>query len=311
MKTIYVYTTKTYREKGWYKIGETERLVVDRVKQQDTTSNPELLEIIFEVNSVISDKEIHSKLEEKGFSKCRNNREWFEGFNSSDDVIFTINEIISESENDTRPIYEARFYQDYVNMLFIDKLEKSNNEKVDFALELAPRFGKTIWTIDLVKTLFTDFNYKICFLPSYVLTSLSSFKNDLYKFNGYSNDIKYVSMNEDVTKIVDKYYGKKMIVVETSLHMNEYQDKLNFVSTFPRDEKVCIMDEADFGTHRMNSQNVIRFIDSKLNVYMTGTAIERVINPLENLEDNIIRWSYTDMLLVKKGEHPLQKYLVK
>jgi hypothetical protein len=43
---------------------------------------------------------------------------------------------------------------------------------------------------------------------------------------------------------------------------------------------------------------------------MTGTAIERVINPLENLEDNVIRWSYTDMLMVKKGEHPLQKHLI-
>jgi hypothetical protein len=42
---------------------------------------------------------------------------------------------------------------------------------------------------------------------------------------------------------------------------------------------------------------------------MTGTAIEKVINPLENLDDNIIRWSYNDMLMVKKGEHPIQKNL--
>jgi hypothetical protein len=69
------------------------------------------------------------------------------------------------------------------------------------------------------------------------------------------------------------------------------------------------MDEADFGTHRGNSQDIIRRVDSKLNVYMTGTAIERVMNPLENLGDNIIRWSYTDMLMVKKGIHPLQKEL--
>jgi hypothetical protein len=39
---------------------------------------------------------------------------------------------------------------------------------------------------------------------------------------------------------------------------------------------------------------------------MTGTAIERVASPLSNLRDNIIRWSYSDMLMVKKGEHPIQ-----
>jgi len=68
------------------------------------------------------------------------------------------------------------------------------------------------------------------------------------------------------------------------------------------------MDESDFGTHRGNSQEIIRYIDSKLNVYMTGTAIEKVINPLENINDNVIRWSYTDMLMVKKGEHPIQNH---
>jgi hypothetical protein len=39
---------------------------------------------------------------------------------------------------------------------------------------------------------------------------------------------------------------------------------------------------------------------------MTGTAIERVTSPLSNLRDNLIRWSYTDMLMVKEGEHPIQ-----
>lgn len=309
-RKIYIYTTETYKQKGWYKIGETTQLVEDRVKQQDTTSNPETLNIIYNVDSVISDKKIHEKLELLGFSKCRDNREWFEGFNGDDHVITVINEIISKTEVDTRPIYKPRFYQDYVNLLFLDKLSNSKNDKIDFALELAPRFGKTIWAIDLIKTLFDDFGYKMCFLPAYVLTALSSFKKEFYTFNGYSEKIIYTSYNdENLENIIKENYGKKMIIVETSLHMNETQDKLGFVNNIPSEEKVCFMDEADFGTHRENSQDIIRFIGAKLNVYMTGTSIERVINPLVNLEDNVIRWSYTDMLMVKKGEHPIQKYL--
>jgi hypothetical protein len=307
---IYIYTTKTYRKNGWYKIGQTTRDTVVRVREQDGTSNPEELNHIFEIPSVLSDTEIHRILETKyGFSKCRDNREWFEGFTSDDEVITIVNKIIAQSKNDTRPTYNPRFYQDYVNMVFLEKLSKSEKNKIDFALELAPRFGKTIWSIDLIKTLFTDFGYKICFLPTYMLTALSSYKKDFYHFNGYSDEMVYVSKDDDVVGVIKENYGKKMIIVETSLHVNDYEGKLDFVKDLPSEEKVCFMDEADFGTHRGNSQEVIRFIDAKLNVYMTGTAIERVTNPLENLEDNVIRWSYTDMLMVKKGEHPIQKYL--
>jgi hypothetical protein len=43
---------------------------------------------------------------------------------------------------------------------------------------------------------------------------------------------------------------------------------------------------------------------------MTGTAIDKVVSPLNHIDDNIIRWSYIDMLMVKKGEHPIQNHLI-
>jgi hypothetical protein len=43
---------------------------------------------------------------------------------------------------------------------------------------------------------------------------------------------------------------------------------------------------------------------------MTGTAIEKVISVLDHVGDNIIRWSYTDMLMVQEGVHPFQQGLV-
>lgn len=308
MRKIYIYTTETYKQKGWYKIGETTQLVEDRVKQQDGTSNPETLDTIYEVNSIISDKQIHKKLELIGYSKCRNNREWFEGFDSDDHVVTTINDIISTSETDSRPVYKPRFYQNHIKTLFIDKLSKVNREKIDFALELAPRFGKTIWAIDLIQTLYNDFNYNICVMPTYYLSSLTSFKKEFYNFSGYSNNMVYVTSDDNLEEVFNEYYGKKMIIIEASLHMNEHESKLQILKSIPSNEKMCLMDESDFGTHRGNSQEIIRYIDSKLNVYMTGTAIEKVINPLENINDNVIRWSYTDMLMVKKGEHPIQNH---
>ena len=43
MNTIYAYTTDTYLEKNWIKVGETSLTADDRIAQQDTTSNPEAL----------------------------------------------------------------------------------------------------------------------------------------------------------------------------------------------------------------------------------------------------------------------------
>lgn len=311
MKIIYIYTTKTDRTFGRYKIGETTRNANERIREQDGTSNSEELEFVFEIKSKLSDKEIHKILESKyGFTKCRKDREWFEKFESDEEVITTINKIISESGIDTRPTYVPRFLQEYIKLSFFEKLRNNKKDKIDFVLELAPRFGKTIWAIDTAQKLFDECGYKICFLPTYMLTALSSFKKTYYEFKGYSNNMVYVTKDDDLQKVISENYGKKMIIVEISLSTKEYEEKLKFVKDIPQYEKVCIMDEADFGTHRFLSQEFIRYIDSKLNVYMSGTGIEKIIHLLENLDDNILRCSYIDMLMVEKGEHPLQQYLV-
>ena len=101
-----------------------------------------------------------------------------------------------------------------------------------------------------------------------------------------------------------------MIILPISLHSEEYQTKFEFISKLPLKDKVSFIDEADFGCHRTNSQDFIKFLNCGLDIYMTGTAIEKVISPLDYIDDNIIRWSYTDMLMVKNGEHPIQKELV-
>jgi hypothetical protein len=42
-----------------------------------------------------------------------------------------------------------------------------------------------------------------------------------------------------------------------------------------------------------------------LNLYVSGSGLDKITAPLKNIGNNIIRWSYTDMLLVKEGKHPL------
>jgi len=316
-RKIYIYTTKIYGKMGWFKIGETQQLVKDRVKQQDGTSNPEPLDIVYEVESVLSDKEIHKILESKGYERTRNDadREWFI-INDSDNtdlyyeqVIILINRIISESSVDTRIEYVPRYFQSLIKNQFLKKYQdelKLDYKKIDFALELAPRFGKTIWAIDLLNTLYVEHGIKLCVIPCYVHTAITSFKKEFYTFKGYSSNMVFVTSEDNIQKVISENYGKKLIVVAMSLQIREHESKLDVIKAIPSKDKVSIIDEADFGAHRMNSQGKIDYLNCGLNIYMTGTAIERVALPLLNLRNNFIRWSYTDMLMIKKGEHPIQ-----
>jgi len=309
-RTLYIYTTKSDRKLGRYKFGQTKRDAEQRIKEQDGTSNSEPLELVFSIDSDLSDHQVHNLLEYKGKKKTRSGREWYETFRDDEDAIFYLNLIISETKNDTRPTYIPRFYQDVVKMIFEDKLSKLELGKKEFALELAPRFGKTIFTIDLINTLFNNYGYKICFLPAYVLTALSSFKKEFYRFKGYSEKMVYVDDINNLESTIQEYYGKKMIIVEVSLHTEDYQNKLSIVNSIPQIEKCSFIDESDFGTHRTNSQEFIKYLGCELDVYMTGTAIEKIVSVLEYVGDNIIRWSYTDMLMVQEGVHPFQQELV-
>jgi len=309
-QTLYIYTTESDRRLGRYKFGQTKREAKRRVKEQDGTSNSEPLILVFSIESDLSDHQVHDLLEHKGKKKTRSGREWYEKFRDDEDAIFYLNLIISESKNDTRPTYVPRFYQDVAKMIFEDKMSKLELGKKEFALELAPRFGKTSFTIDLINTLFNDYGYKICFLSAYVLTALSSFKKDFYKFNGYSDRMVYVDDINNLENVIQKHYGKKMIIVEVSLHTEDYQKKLSIVKSLPHVEKCSFIDEADFGTWKKNQQDFIKFLGCQLDVYMTGTAIDKILSVLDYVEDNIIRWSYTDMLMVQEGLHPFQQELV-
>lgn len=310
MNTLYIYTTESDREKGRYKFGETSRQAEARVKDQQTGNSEELI-IVGDMTSDYSDHYVHNELNKLGYVRVnKGGREWFEGFKSDDEAIATLGKIISTSDNVELKEYTPRFYQELVKMMFEDKLNKISGKKNEFALELAPRFGKTLWTLDLMKTLFNEYGYKVALLPAFVLTALSSFEKEFYQFKGFVDSMVFVREGDDVNKVMNENYGKKMVILPISLHTEDYKKKYSYIHQLEMTEKVSFIDEADFGCHRDNSQNFIKYLNCGLDVYMTGTAIEKVVAPLDNVGDNVIRWSYTDMLMVQNGEHPVQKMFV-
>jgi len=308
MNKLYIYTTESDREKGRYKFGQTLREVEVR-KNEQQTGNSEGLETVVEVESDFTDHQVHSKLMDLGYLRVgKGGKEWFEWFSCDDEAIATLSKILSESVNTVKKEYTPRFYQDYVKLLFMEKFnDKKGLDKLVFALELAPRFGKTLWALDLMITLKNE-GYKVCLLPAYILTALSSFEKEFYGTRGVSDEMVFIRKGDNIEEIFKSNYGKKLIILPVSLHNDDHQKDYGFIKELPKKDKMSFIDEADFGCHRKKSQDFIDYLDCNLDIYMTGTAIEKVISPLDGVEDNIIKWSYTDMLMVKNGQHPLQKY---
>jgi hypothetical protein len=333
LRKIYVYTTETYgsprtirgkKYSAWGKVGETLREIDIRIDEQDSTSSAEKPTRVknskgevLEFETYLTDGEIRDELFSKGYNEVREDRrrEWVGGFEdlieNGDEIELAINQIIANSEIDTRKVYDPYFYKVFIKNVFLTMLDlnlKAGLKLVDIACELAPRFGKTTWMIDLLITLFQRYNFKLCVLPSYWLSSLSSFEKDLNNYRGFNDVIHYVKRGDDIGEALKLWYGKKMIVVELSLHQHDmdiFENSIKSIKKLNSRDKLCLIDEADYGVPQSNQMKKIETMGCYLNLYLSGSGLDKITAPLKNIGNNIIRWSYTDMLLVKEGKHPL------
>lgn len=227
--------------------------------------------------------------------------EWFETNLSPAEIIDLVDKLIIKFTNKTGKIkYEARAYQAYIKALVLDQVEAG---KPVIAAELAPRFGKTLWSLDLFNALCDEFGYQYLILPAYVLTAHSSFMNDFKAFSDF-NDIKFVSdKDSDFEQQVRNNESSRMIIA-VSLHTSSNSiSKYDCLTEIEASKKVAIIDEADFGAHTESSKNIINYVDASLKILITGTAIERAIAGYD--VDEVIQWSYTDMLLLQDNNHPI------
>lgn len=324
IRTIYVYTTNTYGQKSWVKVGETLRTADERISEQDGTSMPEpLIRVqnsagnVLEFETYLTDEEIRKELFKIGYYEVRQDkkREWVGGFENplgnGDEIELAINKIIAKSGNDTRKEYNPYFYKKFIKNVFLRILDINltfGKKVMEFALELAPRFGKTTWMIDLLITLYDKYGFRLAVLPSYWLSSLSSFEKELYRWNGFDEKIHFVKRGESIKEAIQTWYGVKLIVVELSLHQTDtdkFESDIKEIKKLIPSERLTLIDEADYGVPQPNQMKKIESLGCSVNVYLSGSGLDKITAPLKNIGNNIIRWSCTDMILCKEGKHPL------
>jgi hypothetical protein len=214
---------------------------------------------------------------------------------SADDAISMIDDFL-EKQNLPLPVCGLTELQ-YDS---VSKTIEAKKQGLQFGIaDLCARFGKTIYTAACILEMGTKINVVL----SYVLTSMTSFKNDIKRFEQFKNmafvDTSAADYMEQVTKAVDM--GKQVVAFVSMCGKKGTESEKNKRLKWLLDQGTEVnlfVDEADFGAWK---QNMIRenVNDDTFVVLMTGTNIDRASLGYEI--DFQITVSYFDLLLMKKN----------
>jgi len=168
--------------------------------------------------------------------------------------------------------------------------------------ELAARYGKTIWSS--VVAMETGFDLTI--VTSYVLTSFTSFKNDIRKFQQFQ-EVEVVDMGVDgYDKLIPQYLNQgRKVFAFLSLHKGGKRDvRMSFLRSLNL-PKLWIVDEADYGAHTKSQVDVLKktITEEDTLLLMTGTNADRASADWEI--DKMLSTTYFELLTNKSESKSL------
>ena len=290
MKTIYAYTTATYRDKGWLKVGQTtQESAAIRVKQQDGTSCPEPLEIKNTWENLpnkISDKKIHKKLREMGCREVRidANREWF--VCTTEQVDIAINDILYGV---ARPrSYKLREEQ----KTCVDKATKYfRSGGTEFLMNAKMRFGKTFTSYMIAKKL----KARSVLILTYKPATKAGWQEDLdlhTEFDGwhYSTGEGFKLNNSAINVIFASFQD-----------INEFHKKAKWKGITKHKFDLIIIDEMHYGSDTDRAKLTLSKMMGKRTLFVSGTPLDAIISG-RFTDDNTYTWSYTDEQSKRRAE---------
>jgi hypothetical protein len=168
--------------------------------------------------------------------------------------------------------------------------------------EMCARIGKTIWSGVLVKETGTQ----LTIVASYVLTSFASFKKDLSSFEQFRDFVLVDTTTDGWENLVQTAIesGLQAVVFLSMCGGARRQSKIDFLFAQPV-SKLVIVDEADFGVHRVKQSTPL--IDTRgdddVVVLMTGTNGDKAssIWPV----DHYLSVTYPELLMENHADRLL------
>jgi len=163
--------------------------------------------------------------------------------------------------------------------------------------ELAARYGKTIWSSAVA----VESGIPVVVVSSYVLTSFTSFKNDIRKFQQFQEfeivDSQVKGYEEKVTKFLEQ--GKQVMVFVSLCNGRGRTERVKFLGGLGV-QKIVFVDEADYGAHRKGQFEALQTMvnDDDVLILMTGTNSDRASSEWDI--DLMLSTTYFELLVNKK-----------
>ena len=314
---IYVYTTKTWKEKGLLKVGYC--LLgrhKQRIKQQFNASNPER-PIILWVSPPLpkgkKDTHIHKQLEDNGIKRKPDGagQEWF--YASLDDVKIAYNQVVHGIKRKDRftmrdeqkeAIEKASdWFNKHHPIHIIDAAAYQNR----FLLNAKMRFGKCFTGIHIAKSIQSKKTIVVTYKPRVIEEWLEAV-NEHVDFEGWtgirakeSNNPNEPSLREN-KKLLKDSSPFVLCVSLQDLDISESGEvKERLQDVLEVDWDLLIFDEVHFGGRTDRVKNILKYLNPKFRLDLSGTPF-KLIGAVDFCPEQVFTYSYLDEQKRKKKE---------
>lgn len=340
--TIYAYTTPNdVSQKGWVKIGYTDRDAETRIKEQTHTSDTkyELLwshDARYDGGEYFTDDDFHWFLTQYGiergkFQDSGRPSEWFyfgEGKEKQSEELFKkfifkdYSQIQSPAQGTQYQLREEQAAAVKRTLTYL----KSGKEPADFLWNAKPRFGKTLVTYDFAR----KGGFKNVLIVTNRPAIANSWYDDFMKFIKWQEpDIFFVSDSDSLknTRVLSRQAYCDIIInsnderelkqiafvslqdLKGSITFGGTYDKLKWVADLTWD--LLVVDEAHEGVDTSKTDWALSRIIRDFTLHLSGTPFKAIANSKFRAEQ-IFNWSYADEQEAKrnwdynKGSNPYE-----
>ena len=222
---------------------------------------------------------------------------------SPDDLVNKVNKILIKS-NQPLPKCGLTAWQ---YRAVSETLTAINDGAATILADMCARAGKTLYVGAMVK----EYQAPLTVVTSYVLTSFTSFINDLSSFAQFTNIELVDSKDDDYKNRVKSALkeGKQVIVFVSlckgGMENSKRDDRIKFL--FSVNKKVMlVIDEADYGAWKPGQSDplVKHRRENDIVIVMTGTNSDRAIGGWGI--DDVVQVTYPEMLMEKYHHLPVK-----